>query len=169
MRYRVRGADRTTGQELTQTVQAKSPTEAEAVASFTMLVSEVAAAEPEPLPMAYAIPARGEKLARVNWAAGIASQSALLRWLSIGVGALGLVFLLYGAWGLIRSITAMMSYGFTSLWFDVVPTVVPGVLLISAAVLMRLAAFVALAVREIALPARPTPTTDHSAGDEEDR
>jgi len=55
MRYRVSGADRTTGQDITRTIDAPSKSEAEKIAARSMLVSGVALGdEPKPPALDYA-------------------------------------------------------------------------------------------------------------------
>jgi hypothetical protein len=157
MNYVVSGADRATGKELTLRFQASSRADAEAFAGLSMFVSEVREEQPAVEAVAYAAPGTGKSTSEVNWAAGIAFHARLLGILSLVVALTAILPLGYFVWGLAlklwdlfvdrsaQSALSLAAYAATS------PALFLAVALIGFAVIIRLASYLALAIREIAI------------------
>jgi len=171
MLYTITGADRTTGKDLTQTIEAKSAAQAESIASLTMLVSKVTAVEPAP-PMkvvpaneleaavleaaakpqvGYARPVKRDRAAGVDWASGLASGAWVLRILSWPLAASAVPFALMGVKDLLDSIYFSGPMGILRFLGDFeFGRFVLALILVSAAVFLRVVAHGALAVRHMA-------------------
>ena len=171
MLYTITGADRVTGKDLSQTIEAKSSAEAESIASLTMLVSKVTAVAPaEPLKVVpadeleaaileaaakpqvgYARPVKRDRAAGVDWARGLANSAWLLRILSWPLAASAIPFALMVAKDLLDSIYfngvlgILRFLGDFEFWRFVV-----ALLLLATAVFLRVVAHAALAVRHMA-------------------
>jgi hypothetical protein len=171
MRYTITGADRTTGRDLTQTIDANSPAEAESIASLTMLVSKVTAVPPPaPLPVvpandfeaavleaaakppvAYATPARRDRAAGVDWMNGLAKSAWLLRAMSWVLGASALPFVLVAVREFFESLDFDGVSGIFRFFSDYrFGRIVVGLLLLAAAAFLRTSAHAALALRHLA-------------------
>ncbi|HXE52298.1 MAG TPA: hypothetical protein VN541_04750 [Tepidisphaeraceae bacterium] len=162
MRFKVTGADRTTGELTSRLIEGKTAAEAEAVASFTMLVSEIVPDEPPPQTVPYAVPVANARFVRVNWARGIGLYSGLLRILGFAVGLLGIWIVLASLWTALRSFMSMMSVWYVLSEDGLV--FIDGLLLISAAVFMEIVGMIALAVRDMAMRADREPISAPEAG-----
>ena len=178
MRYTITGADRTTGQDLTQTVDAKTAAEAESIASLTMLVSKVSPGpRPTPVPVVpandleaavleaasnpevpYARPAKRDRAAGVDWSTGLANGAWFLRILSWPVAAGAIPFVLIAMREVFDSLAYMSFYGFTRMLREpMIFEILFALLLLSAAALLRVISHAALALRHIAINAPATP------------
>ena len=156
MNYLVSGADRATGKELTLSFEARSAAEAESIASLSMLVAEVQTGQPATEPVSYATPEAAGGATQVNWAAGIAFHAKLLRLLSIILALMALFPIGSYFWDIGESVQYVTSYptfrGALNLLERAATSdrLIFAITLIVGAVLLRLAAHVALAIRELA-------------------
>jgi hypothetical protein len=154
MNYLVIGVDRQTGKELTLRFDARNAAEAESIASLSMLVSEVREQSPESLPIGYATPEAGGRSKQINWSAGIAFHARLLRILSfvllaMAVYPLGSYFWQIGA----SSWSVMIGNSTPTSLLELIAIsdrLLLAVTLIVFALVVRLATYVSLAIREIA-------------------
>lgn len=184
MRYTITGADRATGQDVTQTIDAKTAAEAESLASLTMLVSKVTpVAAPAPVPVvpvsdleaavleaaakpqvAYARPSKRDRGAGVEWSAGLANGAWFLRILSWAMAASAILCLLLAIKDLLETIYGgidgirrfLSEYPFNRF--------VLAVALLATAAFLRAAAHAALALRHLATQphTEPAPESDLS-------
>ncbi|HEY8750870.1 MAG TPA: hypothetical protein VIM11_22995 [Tepidisphaeraceae bacterium] len=179
MLYTITGADRSTGHDLTQTLDAKSPAEAESIASLTMFVSKVTPA-PSPArapanpaaptddlataiafataatPVTYATPAKPDRAAGIDWSTGLATQARFLRILSWPIAASAVPIALVALRELLDSLFYYGPFGLLKFLGDSeFSRVIAVILLLSAAVLLRLVAHAALALRTLASSSEP--------------
>jgi hypothetical protein len=155
MLYTITGADRSTGQDVTQTFDAKSPAEAESIASLTMLVSKVIAepSDPQLALVTYATPNTSRSHRPIDWATGLERQARFLRilsWIVAGSIVIPLFFMLS------QMFSSLVSWGPSMFLHDFLRELDFGrltiaALLLSAAVIMRIIAHAALAIRELAM------------------
>lgn len=157
MKFVVSGADRTTGQEVTQTFDAASAGEAESIASLSMLVSQVTPQALQPMEVQYATPATELKAAGVDWNSGIVLYAKLLRIGSIVLTVMAIVPMLEYFWELGVSIWDLTYRITVSRILSLLDGITTSgrlfliVELLAAALLMRLVSYVALAIREMAI------------------
>lgn len=173
MLYTVTGADRTTGKDMTQTIDARSSAEAESIASLTMLVSKVTpVAPPAPVPVvpvndleaavleaaakpqvAYARPSKRDRGAGVDWSAGLATGAWFLRILSWPMAASAIPFLLLALKDLTDSIYFGGIWGILRFLGDYpFNRFVLALTLLATAAFLRVVAHAALALRHLATP-----------------
>jgi hypothetical protein len=170
MRYTVTGADRSTGRDVTETIDAKSSAEAESIASLSMLVSSISPVAPVPVPVipaddleaavleaaakpevSYAAPARRDRAAGVDWSSGLGNWAWALRILSWPMAAAAVPLALMGVKDLLDSIYYDGPGGILSFLggskFD---KFIDTLLLLGAAGFLRIISHAALALREMA-------------------
>jgi hypothetical protein len=157
MKFTVSGADRTSGQDVTQTFDAASAAEAESIASLSMLVSQVTPQAVQPMEVQYATPTIEVKAAGVDWNSGIVLYAKFLRIGSLVLAVMAVIPALEYFWDL--GVTAWyLTYSVTArLIIDLLDQIATSgrlflvVELLAAALCMRLASYIALAIREMAI------------------
>jgi hypothetical protein len=177
MLYTVTGADRTTGKDVNQTIDARSSAEAESIASLTMLVSKVTAVAPAaPVPVVpandleaavlevaakpqvgYARPSKRDRGAGVDWSAGLANGAWFLRIVSWPVAASAIPFFLLAFKDLLNSIYISGIEGILRFLSDSFIQFVLALALLATAGFLRIVAHAALALRHLATPPQPEP------------
>lgn len=108
MQFVVNGVDRETGQDTSLTLNAANATEAESIATLSMLVADVQA---QPTPVAAVGYAQRNTESGFDWPAGISHQSRVLRglsWVCACYGIMGFAMIPFGHLGLI----------FNTVWLD---------------------------------------------------
>ena len=185
MHYTVTGADRTTGKDVTQTIDARSSVEAESIASLTMLVSKVTPVAPAPVPVVpandleaavleaaakpqvgYARPARRDRGAGVDWSDGLANGAWFLRILSWPLAASAIPFLLLAGKDLLDSIYFGGVEGILRFLGDYpFNRFVLALTLLAAAAFLRVVAYAALALRHLATNPHTEPPPESEISD----
>lgn len=152
MRYRVTGADRATGAEVIKIVEANDEAEAERACAPFLLVAEVRP-EPDDLPaiteaLAYASPAYAAEAPQPY--ADLLHWANRLRLLSLAVIATSLLIVLVIWTRATLRLAADWHIGWSDL-LDALLETLPPLWGLGFALLLRVAAAVALAVRDIAI------------------